>query len=296
MRVIERTISYRTRSDEFTIYPLSDIHFGSVACDEARLDTALDEIAADPRALYLLLGDQFDSINPMDKRFSVSALPAWLADEYRQDHGVCDPQRNELLRRIKSRKRLAGRCIGVVEGNHEQKVMHDFGIDMYHQFETALRVNEAERLDLGMSGFVVLRFQQVTPGSETPGHVYTLTMYVTHGFGGGDLAGGVALKLERELARFESDITLMGHVHKVQIIPRARPIRVNANLQLEQPPDVVGAYCGSFMKSRVQDVTTYPESKGMSPSASSSVLIRVRPFSRTFEVVEKPALSSTLLA
>lgn len=231
----------------------------------------------------------------MDKRFSVSTLPAWLATEYNQDHGVCDPQRNELLRRIKSRKRLAGRCIGVVEGNHEQKVMHDFGIDMYHQFETALRVNEAERLDLGMSGFVVLRFQQVTPGSEAPGHGYTLTMYTHHGFGGGDLAGGVALKLEREMARFDCDLALLGHVHKVQAVPRSRPIRVNGNLQLEQPPDVWGAYCGTFLRSRMQDVTVYSEAKGYGPSPTSRVVIKVRPFDRSFRLIEEPLREAVLL-
>lgn len=295
MRVIERIIPYRTRSDIFTIYPLADAHFGTVACDEARLEATLDEINTDPKALYLWLGDQFDSINPGDKRFDVSVLPRWLLEAYYAGRSLAGSQRDELIRRVLARKKLVSKCLCVVQGNHELKILHDYGIDMYHPLEEALRVKADERLDLDMSGMLILRFQQITANSETPGHTYTMTIYLHHGWGGGDLAGGIALKLEREMGRFEADMVLMGHVHKVQIIPRARPIRVNAALQLEQPPDVQGAWCGSFMRSRVQDVTTYPEFKGLGPSSTSRVLIRVKPFDRTFSVTADPLREAVIL-
>ena len=288
MRVFERVIQYRNRRDEFTLWPLSDIHLGNAACDEERLDVTLREIAADPRALYLLLGDQLDSINKHDKRFDISALPRWLLESYYAGESLGRAQADELTRRLLSHKKLAGKCLGVIEGNHEQSILARFGVDTYRPVEERLRETPDQRLDFGTSGILRLKFQQVTENSERPGHTYQMDIYCHHGWGGGDLAGGVALKIEREMGRFEADLVLMGHVHKVQTIPRARPIRVNAALKLEQPPDIVGAYCGTFLRGRLQDRTVYGERSGYGPSATSRVRVAIRPYLRTFAVSTEP--------
>jgi len=196
MRVVERIIEYRSRSAEFTLYPLADIHLGNRACDEDRLDATLDAIAKNRKALYILLGDQYDAIKAKDPRFDVRTLPQWL-------------------------------------------------LQAWH---------------------------------------------------GGDLSGGVALKLEREMARYDADLFLMGHHHKILTHAQARPIRVNDAMQLVQPPDKQGAICGTFLRGRIDGVDTYQERKGYRPNpASTEVLVKIRPDKCEVDVVKRTRQVSVVL-
>ena len=294
MRVIEQIIEYRGRAAEFTIYPLADIHLGNRACDEARLDTTLDAIAADRNARYLFLGDQFDAINAKDPRFDVRTLPLWLVELWHEGRTIAEAQRDGLLKRILSRPKLRGKCLGVIQGNHEHTIYKWSEINMYDPLVEAVKVGD-ESLALGTSGFLVLRFRRVS-GEDTRGQTFTLTVYLHHGWGGGDLAGGIALKLEREMDRYDADLVLMGHHHKIHTPTQARPLRVNDVLQLVQPSDKQGAICGTFLRGRMDGVDTYQERKGYRPSpATSEVVVKVRPDKCEVDVVTRTRQGAVVL-
>lgn len=284
MRIIERITEYSSRSDVFTLYPLMDIHLGTRACDEKRLERCLGEIERNPRGFYLLGGDNLDCINAKDPRFDPRVLPEWLIERWRKTGDLAASQRAELIERLQKHRGLRGRCLGVVEGNHEAAIYRYTETNVYDPLVEALRVN-GEYLALGYEGFIVWRFRR--GGMHD---TWTVVIYVNHGWGGGDLAGGIALKLERQMDRFDADVYLLGHHHRIQGIVQSRPLRVNAGLHLEQPPDRIGAVCGSFVIGRLEDVPTYPEAKGYRPTGrNGQVMIRITPDKRQIELVERVA-------
>ena len=288
MKVIEREIPYRGRGTELRLYAVADVHLGNRATDEVRLDRTLDEIDKDPNGYWLLLGDQCDFIAAHDPRFDLSSLPRWLYDAAYDNPkvGLGALQRDELARRINKRKTLGRKLLGVIEGNHEAMIRKYSEIDSYTGLIEQIRPDGETPLALGASGFVVLRFRRIAGEGEDRGaNGYTLRLYAHHGWGGGDLSGGVALKLEREMERYDADCYLMGHHHKIQTIAQARPITLNQQLELVQPPDRIGAICGTYLRSRIAAADTYAEVKGYRPSPSSSdVVIRVRPNTGTYSV------------
>ena len=281
MKVIERKIPYRGRGTELRLYAVADVHLGNRATDEARLDRTLDEIDGDANALWLLLGDQCDYINQHDPRYDAASLPRWLYDAaYEQPKvGLAALQRDELVRRIAKRKTLGKKLLAVVEGNHEAMIRKYSETDSYVGLIEQIRADKEQQLAIGASGFLVLRFRRIAgAGEDRGGNGYTLRLYLHHGWGGGDLSGGVALKLEREMDRYDADLYLMGHHHKVQSSAQSRPITLNAALELVQPPDRMGAICGTYMRGRIADADTYAEAKGYRPSpVSSDVVVRIRP-------------------
>ena len=294
MRVIEHVIEYRGRATELTLYPLADIHLGNRACDEDRLDATLDAIAADKDARYVFLGDQFDAINAKDPRFDVRSLPLWLVESWYEGRTIAEAQRDNLLQRILARPKLKGKCLGVIKGNHEHTIYHWSEIDMYNPLVEAVKGKD-EQVALDTSGFIVLRFRRIS-GESTQGQTFTLAVYLHHGWGGGDLSGGVALKLEREMDRFDADLFLMGHHHRIQTPTQARPLRVNDALQLVQPSDKQGAICGTFLRGRLDGVDTYQERKGYRPSpATSEVVVKIRPDKAEVDVVSRTRQEAVVL-
>jgi hypothetical protein len=298
MRVIEREIPYRGRGTELCIYPLADIHLGNRATDEARLDAALDEIDGDAGAYWLLLGDQCDYIGRGDPRFDDKSLPRWLYDlNYDSKAGLAALQRDELARRIGKRKSLGRKLLAVVEGNHEAMIRKHAEVDSYEGLVE--RIRDTDRpLCLGASGFLVLRFRRIAGKDEAPssGNTFTLRLLCEHGWGGGDLAGGIVNKLEREMDRYDADLVLLGHSHKVQTHVSSRPITLDAELRLVQPPDRIGAICGTFLRGRIADADTYAEAKGYRPSpASTDVVIRVQPDKGTYSLEVRNSNKAALL-
>ena len=246
-----------------------------------------------------MLGDQCDFINQHDPRYDLASLPRWLYDAaYEQPKvGLAALQRDELARRIAKRKTLGKKLLAVVEGNHEAMIRKYSETDSYVGLIEQIRADKEQQLAIGASGFLVLRFRRIAgAGDDRGGDGYTLRLYLHHGWGGGDLSGGVALKLEREMDRYAADIHLLGHLHKVQTNTSSRPITLDAELRLIQPPDRLGAVCGTFLRGRIADADTYAEVAGYRPSpASTDVVIRVQPDKGTYSLEVRNSNKAALL-
>jgi len=108
-----------------------------------------------------------------------------------------------------------------------------------------LRVFDAYDKYLGFDGFIRVLFR-VSGKTEL-----TTTIYVHHGYGGGRLAGGHALTLQRAFLWNQADVALMGHRHI-----RARHESIynkpvgNKVLTLSR----VSAFCGTFKSGSVTTV------------------------------------------
>lgn len=296
MQIIEHTIPYSSRSDEFTIHAIADIHHGAKASDTPRLERRLAEIDADPLALWVDLGDNCDNIGWHDPRFDFGALPRWLVEAHMDNPklGLAQLQRDDLAARINRYDTLGDKLLGAVEGNHEAAIRRHQEIDVYLTLLEKIKPDASKHLALGMSGFLVLRFRRTLANSS--GSTWTVVMYLHHGWGGGDLAGGVNLKLERLMDRYEADIYLLGHHHKVTTHTNTAPLRVNSALQVEQPPDKVGAVCGTYLRGVIQDADTYSEAKAYRPPpASADIMLKIRPDKHEIDLVERTVRDNKIL-
>ena len=298
MKIIEHVIEYSSRSDEFDIHAVTDIHHGAKASDTPRLRRRLKAIDENPMALWVDLGDNCDYINMRDPRFDFGTLPKWLVMQHydNPDMGLAQLQRNDLARIINTYPTLGKKLIGFVKGNHETSIAKWSETDVYLTLLEQIRGDHDHGLAVGLSGYVVLRFRRVTGSKKTNGTTFTVKLYLHHGWGGGGKAGGINIKLEDQMDRYESDVTLMGHHHKVTTHTNSAPLRVNAALQLEQPPDKVGAICGTYLRAVINDADTYAEGKAYRPSPMSDIIVTIRPDKKEIDMVQRSVRETADLA
>ena len=68
MQAVIRRLAYH-RPDIFKLYPLGDIHAGTIYCNEAKIQKQVLEIQRDPFALWVGMGDYADLVLEKDWRF-----------------------------------------------------------------------------------------------------------------------------------------------------------------------------------------------------------------------------------
>jgi predicted phosphodiesterase len=264
MRVIVKTIEHNSRSDVFRIWPLGDVHWGARACDEGLFRKTVAQIKAN-NDFWIGMGDMTECITRRDKRHQEDVLAPWL-----WGHGpVLSLQQESLVEEVKP---IGSQCLAYLEGNHELAVEED-GTDMYLSVVKAIRATESTDLHMGMSGFLVLKFRRTD--TDRKGGTSTFTFYLHHGFGGGDLMSGPAIKLERLAESYSADIYMMGHTHK-QIVFATEVFSATRSgaLQAEKRYHI---NTGTFLKSNLPEATTYSERFGKKPVVLGPVMIELRP-------------------
>jgi len=188
--------------NELHLYPLSDTHVGSLGLDEKRLRAWADMVAADPYAMAIGVGDQIGGIAYSDKRFDASDIRQPITPEWLQN-----PFYLQAMAFIDMVQASRGKWGAVVAGNHETSVLYNHHLDV-----TAIIAERIGAHYIGsteQSGWLIVRF------IESDGKpAYTLRIFIIHGWGGGELRGADALRLQRLLQRKDCDILLMGHVHR----------------------------------------------------------------------------------
>ena len=254
-----------------TIVPLGDIHIGHAACDESRLQARVQEIKE--RGWYFIgMGDLCEFIPVRDPRFTLDGLADWVEVQHLGD--IVSHERARLMRILEP---IADRCLGMVSGNHERKILDYYERDVHREMLEEIRRAagwDAKRdLDLGVGGWLRLRFYR-SENDRREG-VFTVKMIAHHGFTGGRLAGAKALSLQRWLWTHDADVILFGHSHNTSI-------QIEAVEYLDRAGNVrykyrVGAYTGTFLASSVEGKESYSERKGYLPLPTSGVEIQIKP-------------------
>jgi len=211
MRCITRKTVYQSRSDEFRLIPLGDVHMGNRLTEEKLLRRIVKEIEEDPLCYWLGLGDYCDYINMRDPRFDPDELPDWLFGRAQ----LKDIARTETARFLEIVKPIKDKCIGLIEGNHETSILRHSETDVYSILIEGLASDHEHRLD--HSGFIAWRF------NRQGGSTWTLTIFATHGAGGGTSKGNSGNKLGKLVEQVDgADVVLMGHLHDPTYKPIAR--------------------------------------------------------------------------
>lgn len=270
MDVIIKHVWYGGRSDAFTIVPVGDIHIGAAACDEELLRATVARIASDPLARWIGMGDYCDFINRSDPRFTSASLAKWMTVADMGD--IVAAQRDRFLNIIKP---IAGKCLALIEGNHEAAIAKHYERNVYSEIVTATKraggFKDDDRLALGYTGWLDLRFHRGRGKRDTT----TVRFNLHHGFGGGRLAGGKALNMQRWLWTHDADVVLFGHTHNMSIQSEVMEAITTDGTVIHRKR--LGAICGSYLKPGAMGVTTYNEIRGYLPQGTDGIEIVVRP-------------------
>jgi len=197
MEVNEGTIRTVSRKDIITLFGLGDLHTASAAFEEKRCNEAISYIAETPNSRWIGMGDLGECINIKDKRFDQKCV----REPFRSNlHIYYQLEARELEKLLAP---IADKCFGILVGNHEDKLRQNYGYDL-----TMELCDRFGWKNLSMEAGLWLNIQR------QGGHNSVITIFATHGYGGGRTVGQAINKLMNTSADFEANIYMMGHDHK----------------------------------------------------------------------------------
>lgn len=249
MIVTEYRIPYAL-GQTIPIKQITDVHDGNTHCDIASYKRFLDG-----ESYYIGTGDIFDAIVVPDKRYSkgsdISPETDFIDEAIERQCDLLAPHRD--------------RIIGLGLGNHESVALDRCGTNMIKRLCKRLGVPY-----LGYSGLLKLVF------SENNSRTRTVKVRYHHGWGGGSrTTGGDLTKFSKDMAYWDADLFLYGHVHqlKVDVIPR---LGISGTRLIAKPKTMVIG--GTFLKT-YSDTTdpTYSEIKGYPPVPIGGAKINIKP-------------------
>lgn len=189
---------------DVVIYFLGDIHEGSANHQAKALEKAV-KIIAEENAYWIGLGDYVDAINHHDPRFN----PLEISKEY-GIRDLSDLPRCQCQHVAEKLKPIAGKCLGLLSGNHEDALRRYNTFDPT-QYMAELLGTEA----LGGKAWFILRFQRKTPKNIVS---ETYRICAAHGTGGGGFREGYPINKAYDIFRWDTaDFHVMGHLHRMSV-------------------------------------------------------------------------------
>jgi predicted phosphodiesterase len=271
VRLIDKLIKQKSRSEKFYLYVLGDTHIGARNCAESYLRRLIRKIQDEPNALWLGGGDYIDAIKPQDsRRFTPEALPDWILE------GDADTVRARLLDIVRQERDrfwlmvepIKDKCLGLIRGNHESALTKHYNEDPHEWLCEALEVP-----DLTDCSFVRLRFRRQKA-------IQTIVVFICHGFGGGRSAGAEPNHLSRLAASKDADLVLRGHSHTFHILPPI--VKLGVPRQGQLPEECYARYTragnwGAWLRSYAAGKQTYDSAACYPPRSLSTLEIILEP-------------------
>jgi hypothetical protein len=199
MKVVSHEVKGIGKGTTCTLWGIYDTHLGNVETQEDVLRETVKEIADDPWALAFGGGDYGEHINIDDRRFDPDTVAPWVPMS-----GLKDMSRLQMDRLVDILKPIKNKMIGFLHGNHDLKILNRYFFNPVAYLADKLGVPDWNDTQ------VWLRLSYVRGGSNR--HQYHGLL--AHGWGGGRLAGGPALNLERVLRDNTADFIFFGHTHR----------------------------------------------------------------------------------
>lgn len=181
--------------NDITIYPISDVHLGSLEHNRVEWQKFVEKIQNEPNSYIILAGDLMNNAT----RSSVS--------------NVFD----ETLRPREQKERLIGfltpikdKILCAVSGNHERRSGKDADNDPMYDIMCKLDLEDLYRQNIAF-----VKIQTGDRDQTRHGKASTYTLAVTHGSGGGMFTGSSVNKNERFAYTIDGlDCLITGHTHK----------------------------------------------------------------------------------
>lgn len=263
------------------MYNLSDLHIGNKATHKKRIEQDVQTIADDPNAFWVGGGDYAEFLSPRDRRFDPSAVDSSLsvADLGQLGYALMSRVRDLL-------KPIAGKCFGLVFGNHEEKYMKQTEQQQLH----AWLCTELGVPDLGYSGFFGVTFirnyrlkrpRLIRGAGKVLREAWQVVFFVSHGSGSANTPTGKLKKLRDALEYFDADVVMIGHLHGKKADKR---VTVGVNRAVNDLTDRVqlGVLSGSYLRTYAKDVVTYGEMRMYRPVVFGPSVVKFRPKKHEF--------------
>lgn len=198
------TLITRKFKKDITIYPISDVHLGSLEHNEAEWAKFVNKVMSEPDSYIILAGDLMNNAT----RSSVSNV---FDDVLRP--------REQKERLVKFLTPIKNKILCAVSGNHERRSEKDADDDPMYDIMCKLNLEDIYRQNIA---FLKISFQPYDSKQSERGRV-AYTFAVTHGTGGGIYTGTSVNRNERFGYTIDGlDCLIVGHTHKGTISKPAK--------------------------------------------------------------------------
>ena len=186
--------------ESIIVRPIGDVHVGNPYQDAPYLAGLIREIKDTPNEYWIGCGDYIESNLKRQKHAGVYGdllTPKEQVDEFVR---LFDP--------------IADKCLGLIGGNHDHRVLHDTSFDPARMIAKDLGL-EDKYVDDGLVVRLAFGSRTRTGGRrDARGQsACRYTFYVTHGSTGSALVSGKALSLQRAGDVCLADVVVGAHVH-----------------------------------------------------------------------------------
>lgn len=182
---------------QLRVVPMGDIHYGNPLCSIKHLDRVIGFVGGNEDVYYVLPGDLCES-----------SIKSSKGDIFTQV-GTPQDQRDWIIKRFEP---IKSKCLGVVRGNHEERIYKDTGVDICKDIADALG---APYRPEGM----LLKISFGSGNNRHENKPYTYWGYISHGYGGARTKSAKAIKVERVATWIHADFYILSHDHVVNIAP-----------------------------------------------------------------------------
>lgn len=207
-------------NEDITIYPITDVHLGSVEHNSKEWGKFIEKIKNEPNSYVVLGGDLINNAT----RSSVSNIFEELLRPREQ---------KELM--VKYLKEIKDKILCAVSGNHERRSIKDADDDPTYDIMCKLGLEDIYRENIA--------FLRIRIGSEEEiskrQHI-TYVIAITHGAGGGALTGSAVNKNERFAYTVDGlDALIVGHTHKGTVTKPSKLVIDSRNNKISFKPFTV---------------------------------------------------------
>ncbi len=185
-----------TGFEELKIAPISDAHYGNPLFSKKHFLRTIDFLEI-PEVFTFGNGDLCES-----------ALKTSKGEIYKQV-GSPEDQRDQMIEWLYPYRE---KLLGLVDGNHENRIWQEAGIHIMRDIAKALGVPYRPE---GL-------LHKISFGEGNSRHKdkpYVFWFYQTHGYGGARTKSAKAVKVERTAAWIHADFYAMSHDHVVNVAP-----------------------------------------------------------------------------
>ncbi len=228
--ILTTHIPYSSRSDQFTLHVVGDLHIGNRAVIEPKIKQLVTSIAEDPQALVVLMGDLVDCISILDrKRFDAHDLADWITVKDLDNLAVVEAE--HLITMLEP---IKPQIICYLGGNHEESLSKNDNHSIPNYI--AVRLNIPYLGDAGAA--IRLSFNR-------SGHSTSYNGYLLHGWGGGRSEATKQSKLNQLLKdQPDADFVCLAHDHSRLMSETYQAYYGRTKLEWRHR---IGVMCGAFI-------------------------------------------------
>jgi len=270
MKAVE--IALDSWNERIQLVFIGDLHLGNSSVRENLIAETAKRLEA-PNTYWIDLGDSIDAVNMRDPRFDPLSLPNWI-----KLPDLADIPKAQIERYKYYFENLGSTCLARLYGNHEATLQKHSERNVYSELNKVVSL-PPERA-LGYSGFVRLRFRKRGRRNRIE-NTWTQTIYISHGSGGGKLAGSKVTNLERLPMAFDADIYAVGHTH-TKLALQKRIIGLSPKTTEIIDKKLIMLNVGSFMDGK----EGYPERAGLYPQALGPIELHFFPRIREVKIIQ----------